>query len=76
VAFARDTQRRQYHATAMLERLAALATAKPSCLLGVTAVDLFVPVFTFVFGEAQLERQLCARDILPAQTGALRSAAE
>jgi len=53
--FAHSPQRGQYYATAILERLEALAPGKPSRLLGITAVDLFVPIFTFVFGKAQLE---------------------
>lgn len=52
--FAFDSARNQYHATAILQRLAPLAPADAR-LLGVTALDLFVPVLTFVFGEAQLE---------------------
>ena len=52
--FARDAARGQYHSTAILERLTGLADPDVR-LLGVTAHDLFVPIFTFVFGEAQLE---------------------
>src|SRR3990170_6385651 len=53
-AFAFDPARGQYHSTAILQRLAGLAEPdlRP---LGVTALDLYVPVLTFVFGEAQLE---------------------
>ena len=53
--FARDPARGQYHSTAILERMRGLAPEAYIRLLGVTAVDLFVPIFTFVFGEAQLE---------------------
>ena len=53
-AFAFDPARGQYHSTAILQRMAELA--EPDLrLLGVTALDLYVPVLTFVFGEAQLE---------------------
>ena len=52
--FAFDPARRQYHSTAILQRLEPLADDDVR-LLGVTALDLFVPVLTFVFGEAQLE---------------------
>lgn len=52
--FARSTARGQYHSTAILEKLQGLA--RPGVrLLAVTGVDLFVPIFTFVFGEAQLQ---------------------
>ncbi len=54
-SFAFDRSRGQYHATAILARLqaAGLERGGPR-LLGVTGLDLFVPVLTFVFGEAQL----------------------
>ena len=44
----------QYHSTAILQRLER-ATDPASRVLGVTACDLYVPVLTFVFGEAQLD---------------------
>jgi archaemetzincin len=53
--FAHNAARGQYHSTAILERLQSISPNGNSRLLGVTAVDLFVPIFTFVFGEAQLE---------------------
>ncbi len=53
--FAHNAARGQYHSTAILERLQSMSSNGSSRLLGVTAVDLFVPIFTFVFGEAQLE---------------------
>lgn len=46
--------RRQYHSTAILAQLAALDAGAGEKILGVADVDLFVPIFTFVFGEAQL----------------------
>jgi archaemetzincin len=54
VSFALDPARRQYWSTAILQRLE--KTSNPGKrVLGVTACDLYVPVLTFVFGEAQLE---------------------
>ncbi len=53
--FAFDPARQQYHSTAILQRLDGLAGADDIRLLGVTSLDLFVPVLTFVFGEAQLD---------------------
>ena len=44
--------RRQYHSTTLLARLASLKGGDK--ILGVADVDLFVPVVTYVFGEAQL----------------------
>ena len=47
--------RLQYFSTAILELLAPLSEGEEEIrLLGVTGYDLFVPVLTFVFGEAQL----------------------
>jgi archaemetzincin len=51
-AFARDSRRDQYHSTAILRALQPLANGRR--ILAVTGADLFVPVLTFVFGEAQL----------------------
>jgi archaemetzincin len=53
VAFARDRQRNQHYSTAILQAMQPLAE-KGARLLAVTSVDLYVPVLTFVFGEAQL----------------------
>ena len=52
--FAFDAARGQFHSTAILQRMAALGEPEVR-LLGVTPLDLYVPVLTFVFGEAQLE---------------------
>ena len=52
--FARDERRNQYYSTALLQRLERAADPDVR-ILGVTALDLYVPVLTFVFGEAQLE---------------------
>lgn len=49
-----DPVRGQYHATSLLRDLGKVPAANGDRLLGVTAVDLFVPIFTFVFGEAQV----------------------
>jgi archaemetzincin len=52
-AFAYDAGRDQFHSTAILQALQPLANG--SRVLAVTSLDLFVPVLTFVFGEAQLD---------------------
>ncbi len=54
VTFALEPGRRQYHSTAILRAMVPLAQNPDIRLLGVTGLDLFVPVLTFVFGEAQL----------------------
>jgi archaemetzincin len=53
-AFAADASRGQTYSTALLARLAAAHPPPGHVLLGVTSLDLFVPILTFVFGEAQL----------------------
>jgi archaemetzincin len=54
IAFALDERRGQHHSTAILQSLE-LAAEPGARLLAVTSADLYVPVLTFVFGEAQLE---------------------
>jgi archaemetzincin len=50
-----DADRGQYNSTRFLARLLSGLDEGVSKVLGVTSVDLFVPVLTFVFGEAQLD---------------------
>lgn len=53
-----DAARGQFYSTGLLTELVALGKQQPSSkLLGVTDVDLFIPILTFVFGEAQLGGQ-------------------
>lgn len=54
VTFAWDRYRNQYYSTAILRAMQQL-TQLDAHLLAVTSLDLYVPVLTFVFGEAQLE---------------------
>jgi len=49
-----DPVRNQYNSTWILSQLLSEAPKEDCKILGVTSVDLFVPVLTFVFGEAQL----------------------
>ena len=53
IEFAFDPRRGQYYSTAILQRLDRFSDSGAR-ILGVTASDLYVPVLTFVFGEAQL----------------------
>jgi len=53
ITFAFDETRGQYYSTAILQHL---VNGQPDArVLGVAPCDLYVPVLTFVFGEAQLE---------------------
>jgi archaemetzincin len=49
--------RQQYNSTEILAQLIRLNDNGPTKILGVTDVDLFIPILTFVFGEAQLGGQ-------------------
>jgi archaemetzincin len=54
IDFAHDVRRNQYYSTAILQRMPSLASEAQTTCLGVTHVDLFIPILTFLFGEAQL----------------------
>ncbi len=53
-ASAFDPTRSQVNSTAVLVHLQASFSEPEDRVLGLTTADLFIPVFTFVFGEAQL----------------------
>lgn len=52
-----DASRGQYHSTALLARLLEGTAPEEKCI-AIVDVDLFIPVLTFVFGEAQFEGQV------------------
>ncbi len=52
--FAFHGERQQYHSSEILARMQGLVSPKSWRILGVTAVDLYIPILTFVFGEAQM----------------------
>ena len=54
VNFALDTARNQYHSTLILEKLELSAPSEAIKLLAITDVDLYIPILTYVYGEAQL----------------------
>jgi len=54
IEFAHDAARAQYASISVLEMLARLCPDDAWKLLAVTTRDLFIPVLTFVFGQAQL----------------------
>ena len=49
-----NPQRNQYHSTAILKEMLNNVPVDASKVIGITHVDLFIPILTFVFGEAQL----------------------
>ena len=46
--------RRQFHSSEILARMQTFVDADCWRVLGVTDVDLYIPILTFVFGEAQM----------------------
>lgn len=54
LAFAYHAERNQYHSSEILRRMQEIAGPDTWRILGVTDSDLYIPILTFVFGEAQL----------------------
>ncbi|MFZ5570202.1 MAG: archaemetzincin family Zn-dependent metalloprotease [Thermodesulfobacteriota bacterium] len=59
VSFAYDLDRDQYNSTMILQKLDAAAPPEAAKVLGITEVDLFIPILTYVYGEAQLGGKAC-----------------
>jgi len=51
--------RHQYHSTKILAELLPFAKGHRRLVLGIVDVDIYTPIFTYIFGEAQLGKQ-CA----------------
>ncbi|HZL08847.1 MAG TPA: archaemetzincin family Zn-dependent metalloprotease [Prolixibacteraceae bacterium] len=49
-----DPARRQYNGNALLKQVDAIFVSDPSKTLGLFNVDLFIPILTFIFGQAFL----------------------
>jgi archaemetzincin len=59
LAFALDVGRQQYHSTPILQRLAENPADDELKILALVEVDLFIPILTYVFGEAQIGGRAC-----------------
>jgi archaemetzincin len=59
LSFALDHNRNQHHSTMILEQLAARAPAQAVKVIAIAQVDLFIPILTHVYGEAQLGGTAC-----------------
>jgi len=59
IEFAFHPNRNQYHSTPILEELAQKAPAGAIKVLALVEVDLFIPILTHVYGEAQLGGTAC-----------------
>jgi archaemetzincin len=47
-------ERQQYHSSELLQHMQGYLSTASWRILGVTSVDLYIPILTFVFGEAQV----------------------
>jgi archaemetzincin len=52
--FAYHGERQQFHSSEILHAMQGYVGADSWRVLGITAVDLYIPILTFVFGEAQI----------------------
>jgi len=59
IDFAFDSSRDQHFSTPILENLADLAPPGTIKILAICSVDLFIPILTYVYGEAQLGGKAC-----------------
>jgi archaemetzincin len=59
LSFALDANRRQYYSTPILEKLAAKSPPSAVKMLALCHVDLFIPILTHVYGEAQIGGKAC-----------------
>lgn len=53
-AYAFNVERNQYDSSAILKEVLSRVPEQVEKVIGITAVDLYIPVLTFVFGQAQL----------------------
>ena len=74
-SFARHAERQQYHSSEILARMQKYVNGNTWRLVGITELDLYIPILTFVFGEAQLRRDGGAGFLSSFAAGILRSAA-
>jgi archaemetzincin len=59
VDFAFDSGRNQHHSTLILQQLEKSAPNFAMKVIAITKVDLFIPILTHVYGEAQLGGKAC-----------------
>lgn len=59
ISEALDTARNQYFSTRILSLLLKHGPQEADRVLALTDLDLFIPILTFVFGEAQVNGRVC-----------------
>ena len=63
ISFAHDPDRNQYHSTSILTQLEACCPREGLKVIAITREDLFIPILTHVYGEAQLGGRACILSI-------------
>ncbi len=69
ISFAHDPDRNQYYSTPILAELAACCPRDGVKVVAITREDLFIPILTHVYGEAQLGGKACILSISRLVTG-------
>jgi archaemetzincin len=69
LAFAYDSKRDQYHSTLILEKLSETVPDTFLKVLAIVQVDLFIPILTYVYGEALLGGKSCIVSTCRLKTG-------
>ena len=59
IEFAYSPERHQYNSTLILEKLSETAPADYLKVIAICKKDLYIPILTYVFGEAQLNGRSC-----------------
>ena len=59
ISFAYHSERDQYYSTVILDRISSSAPEEAQKVLAITEKDLFIPILTHVYGEAQLGGKAC-----------------
>lgn len=59
IGFALDSGRNQYNSTSIIGKLESCAPAYALKVIAITNADLFIPILTHVYGEAQLGGKAC-----------------
>ena len=69
IGFAFDPIRKQFHSTAILSRLAECLPDPRLKILAIVPQDLFIPILTHVYGEAQMGGRACILSTCRLQEG-------
>lgn len=59
IEFAFSPERDQYNSTTIIKRLSEFAPTNCLKVIAICEKDLFIPILTYVFGEAQLDGRSC-----------------